>query len=280
MPHTRPGCFEPSELWQTAREPVFWLDSELRIGWVNHAWETLTGYSSASVVGITCHSHAPFRGDDPADVASSFHPPPEALTGRPAGTRTLIIHSGGERFWRRLEFWPFHDEHEARIGLLGVVRGEDLEHSVPDSSAGSLHVQLLEIRRQLHKEVGFDSLLGSGPAHRRLLEQVRLAAGTTVPVLLLGEPGTGKRYVARAIHQNAPGRSGPLIPFDPEALPAEVLERELFAANTVAGSAHTRRAARSRCRPTQIGAGGRLNRLASSDLRPASRFAITIDCLA
>ncbi len=215
---------------------MFWLDSELRIAWVNHAWETLTGYSSASVVGITCHAHAPSRGDDPADVASSFHPPPESLAGRPAGTRTLIIHAGGERIWRRLEFWPFLDEQEARIGLLGVVRGEGLEHSVPDTSAGSLHVQLLEVRRQLHKEVGFDSLLGTGPPHRRLLEQVRLAAGTTVPVLLLGEPGTGKRYVARVIHQNAPGRSGPLIPFDPQALPAEVLERELFAANAAAGS--------------------------------------------
>ena len=57
------------------------------------------------------------------------------------------------------------------------------------------------------KQAGFDSLLGSGPAHRRLLEQVRLAAGSTVPVLILGEPGTGKRHVARAIHQNGAGRN-------------------------------------------------------------------------
>ena len=216
MPHPRPGRFEPSELWEKVREPLFWLDSELRIAWVNHAWETLTGYSSASVVGITCHAHAPSRGDDPADLASSFHPPPESLTGLPAGTTTLVIHPSGERIWRRLEFWPFHDEHDVRIGLLGVVRGEGLEHSVPDTTAGSLHVQLLEIRRQLHKHVGFDSLLGSGPAHRRLLEQVRLAAGSTLPVLLLGEQGTGKRFVARTIHHNTPHRSGPLIPFDPQ----------------------------------------------------------------
>jgi DNA-binding NtrC family response regulator len=236
MPHPRPGLFEPSELWQQAREPTFWLDAELRIAWVNHAWEQLTGHPSQSVVGIACHAHAPTRGDDPADVAASFHPPPESLSGQPAGTTALILHSGGERIWRRIEFWPFRDGDDALIGLLGVVRGEALEHSVPDSKAGSLHAELLEVRRQLHKTVGFDSLLGSGPAHRRLLEQVRLASGATLPVLLVGEPGTGKRYVARVIHQNGPQRNGPLVSFDSEALPAEVLDRELFAGE---GASHS-----------------------------------------
>ena len=236
MPHPRPGHFEPSELWQLAREPTFWLDAKLRITWVNRAWEELTGHSSESVVGIASHAHAPTRGDDPADAAASFHPPPESLTGQPAGTTALILHSGGERFWRRVEFWPFRDGDDALIGLLGVVRGEALEHSVPDTKAGSLHAELLEIRRQLHKEVGFDSLLGSGPAHRRLLEQIRLASGAKVPVLLVGEPGTGKRYVARAIHQISPQPNGPLFSFDSEALPAEVLERELFAVDSASGS--------------------------------------------
>jgi DNA-binding NtrC family response regulator len=63
-----------------------------------------------------------------------------------------------------------------------------------------------------------------------LLEQVRLAADTSAPVLIVGAPGTGKRLVARAIHQMSAGRNQPLIPFDSEALPAEILERELFAA--------------------------------------------------
>ena len=69
---------------------------------------------------------------------------------------------------------------------------------------------------------------GFGPSHRRLLDQVRLAAASTTPVLIVGEPGTGKRQVARTIHQNGPGRQQPLVPFDCEALPVEILERELF----------------------------------------------------
>ena len=50
-----------------------------------------------------------------------------------------------------------------------------------------------------------------------------------MPVLLIGEPGTGKRFVARTIHVQSPRRERPFVLFDCEALPAEVLERELFA---------------------------------------------------
>ena len=71
-------------------------------------------------------------------------------------------------------------------------------------------------------------MIGTGPAHRRLLEQVRLAAASTTAVLIVGEPGTGKRLVARTIHQLGSGRHHPLVPIDCQALPAEVIERELF----------------------------------------------------
>ena len=56
------------------------------------------------------------------------------------------------------------------------------------------------------------------------------AAATSVPVLVLGEPGTGRRTVARAIHMHDRAAPPPLVPFDCAALPPEVLERELFGA--------------------------------------------------
>ena len=58
----------------------------------------------------------------------------------------------------------------------------------------------MELRDRLHRAYGIESLIGTGPAHERLLEQVRLAAASRVPVLIVGEPGTGKRLVARTIH--------------------------------------------------------------------------------
>src|SRR5437773_7650179 len=197
MPTPRAAAFEPNSLWQRACEPIFWLDPALRLIWVNKAWEELTGYPSESVVGLTCQAHGPTRAGDLTDLAASFHPPPESLAGQPAGGPTLILHADGQRLWRRVEFWPFRDEHDRLIGLLGTVRPADGRPSVADSEGHRLHFELLEIRRRLQERYGLDSLIGFGPAHRRLLEQVRLAAASTVPVLIVGEPGTGKRHVAR-----------------------------------------------------------------------------------
>jgi DNA-binding NtrC family response regulator len=230
MSSPRVAPIEPSLFWQQAREPIFWLDPALRLMWVNRAWEDLTGFDADSVVGMTCQAHGPTVAGDPTDLAASFRPPPESLAGQPAGTHALILHVSGRQIWRRIEFWPFFDEHDELLGLLGQVRPADCPASVPDSTASQLHVDLLEIRRQLQKQRGFDNLIGSGPSHRRLLEQVRLAAASTMPVLIVGESGTGRRQVARTIHHHGPGYQRPLVPFDCEALPAEVLERELFGA--------------------------------------------------
>src|SRR4051812_26376304 len=105
-------------LWQQAREPVFWLGPDLRLARVNRAWEELTGYPADAVAGLVCRAHGPTRAGDLPGLVGSFFPPAEVLAGQPAAGRTLIIHSNGERRWRRIEFRPFHD---AKGGLLGIL---------------------------------------------------------------------------------------------------------------------------------------------------------------
>ena len=103
--------------------------------------------------------------------------------------------------------------------------------------------------------------------------------GRRFPVLIVGEPGTGKRQVARAIHQNGPGRNQPLVPFDSEALPAEVLERELFAA-LKARPTHARPIARSSAETTAIDTRRGLDALDPRDLHAPPRLAGAAGCLA
>ncbi len=231
MPTPRLPAFEPDPNWQRSREPVFWMDPVPRLVWANRAWEELTGYPPESVAGVACPAHGSTRSDDASERAASFRPPPEAMAGQPAGTPTLIHRADGQRLWRRVEFWPFTDESGALLGLLGTVRDEAHPPSVPDSRDGRLAAELLAIRRRLLDRFGTDSILGAGASHRRLMEQVRLAAGSSVPVLISGEPGTGKRHVARVIHQHGPTGDRPFLPFDGRAMPAEILERELFGAD-------------------------------------------------
>ncbi len=228
MAPPRATAFKPDQLWQHAQEPLFWLDQGLRFAWVNRAWEELTGHPAEVILGQTCAAYAPADGTEPADVAASFVPPPEAIDGQPTGSLTTIVQASGERLWKRVEFWPVRDRSGALIGLLGQVREAAAPPSVADSRASALRVRLMELRQRLQASHGSESLVGTGPAHLRILDQVRLAANSSAAVLIVGEPGTGKKYLARVIHHLGASRGHALVAIDCEALPAGVIERQLF----------------------------------------------------
>jgi transcriptional regulator with PAS, ATPase and Fis domain len=72
------------------------------------------------------------------------------------------------------------------------------------------------------------AFLGDSPALRELRRRIDLAAGTQVPVLLLGETGTGKSLVARLIHAGGARAAGPFVAINCAALPESLFESELF----------------------------------------------------
>ncbi|HEY0913952.1 MAG TPA: sigma-54 dependent transcriptional regulator, partial [Solimonas sp.] len=74
----------------------------------------------------------------------------------------------------------------------------------------------------------WDGLVGGGPAMQRVRQQIAQVAPTRASVLLTGETGTGKEVVARAIHRASPRREGLFVPINCAAIPAEILESELF----------------------------------------------------
>jgi transcriptional regulator with GAF, ATPase, and Fis domain len=74
----------------------------------------------------------------------------------------------------------------------------------------------------------FPGVMGASPSIQELLRVLELVAPTDTTVLLLGETGTGKELVARAIHDNSPRGDGPLVVVNCAALPETLLESELF----------------------------------------------------
>jgi len=81
---------------------------------------------------------------------------------------------------------------------------------------------------RLDKHYGFQSIIGHSRALQTVLDQVKQVAPTKASVLLVGETGTGKELLAQMIHQNSPRARGPFIPVHCAALPASLLESELF----------------------------------------------------
>ena len=88
--------------------------------------------------------------------------------------------------------------------------------------------ELLPLDEPLSHPRNPSGIVGNSPALQRVLEDAGLVARTDSTILIQGETGTGKEVVARAIHQTSHRAAAPLIKFNCAAIPAGLLESELF----------------------------------------------------
>jgi DNA-binding NtrC family response regulator len=84
------------------------------------------------------------------------------------------------------------------------------------------------LRARLARDVGFENLIGSGPAMQRVFETIQKVAETDLTVLIRGESGTGKELVAQALHERSARRKGPFVAVNCAAISRELVESELF----------------------------------------------------
>src|SRR6266478_5063397 len=73
-----------------------------------------------------------------------------------------------------------------------------------------------------------EQIIGDSPCFQEVLNQVRIVAPTDSVTLIQGETGTGKEVIARAIHEQSTRRQGPFVKLNCAAIPATLLESELF----------------------------------------------------
>jgi formate hydrogenlyase transcriptional activator len=97
-----------------------------------------------------------------------------------------------------------------------------------DALKDKLAVEKLYLEEEIRTEFSFDEIVGESPVLRRALAQVELAAPAGTTVLILGETGTGKEIIARAIHNLSPRRERTFVKVNCAAIPAGLLESELF----------------------------------------------------
>jgi PAS domain S-box-containing protein len=101
------------------------------------------------------------------------------------------------------------------ITFVQDLRGRDRLESVEEEDAEP-------------KQQDFEEIVGTSAALRRVQRQVEVVAPTDANVLILGETGTGKELVARAIHRMSPRRNLPFVTLNCAAIPTGLLESELF----------------------------------------------------
>jgi formate hydrogenlyase transcriptional activator len=142
--------------------------------------------------------------------------------GRPLGTLTVAsLHE---------EVFPHKDaellQHVANQIAIGV------ENAIAYGKVVDRAKRLAEEKHYLQDEIrtehNFEEIVGESPALKHILDQLRTVGPTDSTVLILGETGTGKELIARAIHNLSARRERALVKVNCAAIPTGLLESELF----------------------------------------------------
>src|SRR5271154_5873906 len=109
---------------------------------------------------------------------------------------------------------------------LGSLALDHVRHQLPQPEHGLLVADI--VGAPLAQEAAFDGIIGQSSALRKVLRMVEYVAGGDSTVLLLGETGSGKELVARAIHNRSKRRDQGFVKLNCAAIPSGLLESELF----------------------------------------------------
>jgi two-component system, NtrC family, nitrogen regulation response regulator NtrX len=116
-----------------------------------------------------------------------------------------------------------------RLGALDFLEKPISTEKLLLTVDNALRLQRLESEnRQLRQRLGKHEIVWKGDAMRRVMAQVERVAASEARVCILGETGTGKELVARTLHERSPRSAGPFITLNCAAVPAELIESELF----------------------------------------------------
>lgn len=225
---TAPSDVRWQALFQQSGDALFLLNRRRRLLFANRAWEALAGMPLAEAHGLVCRrSRAAAPTDTLRDVLTHvLAPPSEVLGGRSVRARRLLPSRAGACWWD-VDFFPIRNDG-ALLAVLGrIVPVAQVE---PAATAPPLPEKLAALRERVVR--GYDDLFeGAEPALGRVAAGVRVAAQVTAPVLLVGEPGTGRRTLARLIHYRGAARERAFAALDATRVPSAALAAVLFGDN-------------------------------------------------
>ncbi|MGB5401000.1 MAG: sigma-54-dependent Fis family transcriptional regulator [Thermoanaerobaculia bacterium] len=193
-----------TSLLEVLPDPAMVIDREMKVQATNRRFRA-TFTDGGEVRGRLCYevSHCLTQQCDPIRVTC----PLERCVETEAPVRALHIHRTSE----------------------GEVHTDVLMRPLP-TVLGETD-RFLEILRPLHiasATANREKLVGRSRPFNRMLQDMERVGPTEQPVTIIGEPGTGKELVAKAIHELSPRSAGPFVPVDCSSLNEWQFERELF----------------------------------------------------
>lgn len=229
MPPSRASVNELGRVLSAVAEPLYVVAASGKIVFINEACAQWLEADPADIVGSECRYSA-VEPMTPGALAAALCPPPEAFHG----TRVkapLLLPGKPAQVARQVEFIPLtasEEQSSVVLALVSLSASGDAAPPADELTGTQLHARLQAFRGRLAIRYHVDRLLGDSPAMRRVRAQVKLAAASNVPVVVLGPQGSGREHVGRAIHYgDGRAAAGPLVPLACPLLDAELLEATL-----------------------------------------------------
>jgi PAS domain S-box-containing protein len=212
-----------------AMDAIVELDDRLHVTLVNAAAERLFHERSASLVGCDFRTLVtPDAAERLASLATDLRRarPGQQHAWISGGIRGRTADPAKQREFQAEATLSRH--HRAGRDFHTLILRDIEERVKAEARIRSLAREASYLREELRELANFEEILGDSPALVAVLHDVETVAETDASVLVLGETGTGKELVARAIHQASRRRDGPLVRLNCAAIPAALIESELF----------------------------------------------------
>jgi PAS domain S-box-containing protein len=212
-------------LVNSAMDAIIELNRNLNVTRVNAAAEKVFGCSSQEIVG---QLFTRFLSSDSRErlarliIELDLRPEGERYSWIPGGLNAQS--ASGEAFPAEATVSRFDMGREAFYTL--ILRNVNARIQARQKIR-SLTVEAEYLREEI-KELQSDEIVGQSEPLARVLRDIKEVAGTDANVLILGETGTGKELIARAIHRKSHRCEKPLIKVNCAAMPATLIESELF----------------------------------------------------
>ncbi len=210
------------DLFDEAPIPYVFEDTETRFVRANRAAMTLLGLRAEDVPGTVGLSLVAPTPDNQERLRAAFE---DIRHGKESELVELELRrkDDGRPVW--VQFWsrPEPDGKHTRTMIIDIT-----DRVLAERERARLEQQNQYLQEEINSSRNFKEIVGRTPALAAVLENVRRVAPTDASVLITGQTGTGKELIARAIHSISKRRDQPLIKVNCAALPAGLVESELF----------------------------------------------------
>src|SRR3984885_8619806 len=186
--------------------------------------QTLLDYTGLTIEEVMA-TDVRDRAFNPEDLARNRAEHPESFSRHvPFQNEKRILRKDGQYRWFLAHYNPLLDD-QGRV-IRWYATGIDIDDRVREEER--THNENLALREQIDRDSMFEDIVGSSEALRKVLRQVSKVASSDSTVLILGETGTGKELVARAIHRRSNRVERAFIAVNCAAIPASLIASELF----------------------------------------------------